>query len=366
MRTTFLLSKDPSYESTGDVTMAKLVMKLARDSHSVDAICLSPRPASTKDGYRRVFKSAPSPLPLLRNALRNRRSLVHCRFLLDDLVAAVSDTDTDLFVADHSFMAEAAIAALGADSATKLAVSTVVPEPLIWRATRGVIGRLEAPRIARDEARVARAARTVGSYDLEESEYFANLGVKRSYWLDVTLPSNVRVPVESTGKRLVFLGDRRWAPNHEALLQLLEWWPQISAGIPDAELCIVGAPDPDVTLPDLPAGVQDVGFVDDLDEMMSTCRALAAPIRTGGGVRVKILDAVSRGLPVVGTTAAVGSLGDLLGIAKLDAPDTFIEQCRRYLLDRDAAAAEGRRLYEINTDRWNDRLPHKTVGEWLS
>ena len=106
--------------------------------------------------------------------------------------------------------------------------------------------------------------------------------------------------------------------------------------------------------------------VDDLDEMMSTCRALAAPIRTGGGVRVKILDAVSRGLPVVGTTAAVGSLGDLLGIAKLDAPDTFIEQCRRYLLDRDAAAVEGRRLYEINTDRWNDRLPHKTVGEWLS
>ena len=35
---------------------------------------------------------------------------------------------------------------------------------------------------------------------------------------------------------------------------------------------------------------------------------MIAPIKTGGGVRVKILDSIRMGLPVIGTTAAIGSL----------------------------------------------------------
>ena len=80
---------------------------------------------------------------------------------------------------------------------------------------------------------------------------------------------------------------------------------------------------------------------------------------------MKILDAVSRGLPVIGTGPAVGSLGELLGIASIDDPGEFIDRCRNYLLDRGAAAGYGARLYEIGADRWQNRLPHKTVDEWL-
>lgn len=188
----------------------------------------------------------------------------------------------------------------------------------------------------------------------------------RSYWLDVTLPPATQIPVGATAPRLVFLGDRRWAPNHEALVQLIEWWPRIAAGIPNAELCLVGADDPKNPITDLPDGVHDMGFVDDLGAFMRTCRALAAPIRTGGGVRVKILESVAQGLPVVSTTAGVGSLGDLLGIDALDDSTAFIDRCRLYLTDVAAAQSEGERLYELNASRWENRLPHERVAEWLT
>ncbi len=47
--------------------------------------------------------------------------------------------------------------------------------------------------------------------------------------------------------------------------------------------------------PQYPDGVRDLGFVDDLPGFLGTCRAMIAPISTGGGVRVKILDAARMG-----------------------------------------------------------------------
>lgn len=368
MKAAFLLSKDPSLESTGDLTMANLVMDLAKTSHDVEVICLSGEPGSDKDGYTRVAKPAPRITDLVRESLRTRRSLVHTRFSIDGLVDAVDRSDAEIFVADHSYMAEGFLRSTrghdrrGGESI--LAVSTVVSETLVWKATRGVVGRADSRRIIRDELRVARNAYSVGTYDAEEAEFYASHGIRRAHWLDLTLPPKKRVDIGSSGPRLVFLGDRKWSPNQEAYELLVTWWPDIARGIEGAELRIVGSPDPDRTV-SLPDGVEDLGFVDDLDAFLSTCRAMIAPIVTGGGVRVKILDAASRGMPVVGTSAAVGSLGPVLGITGLDDKDAFVAECRRYLLDRDAAVQDGARIHDVNARRWHDEKPHRTVERWL-
>lgn len=345
--------------------MAKLLISLAQESHDVDVLCLSSHPESDADGHRRVRKSAPRVADLAWRSLRDRKSLVHTRFVTSELIDAIKQSDTDIFVADHSYMAESVLAAHGSRAAEVLAVNTCVPEGLIWTGTRGLVGRFETRRINDDELRVARAARSVASYDASEAEYFRSRGITRSYWLDVTLPSAKQIPIGRTAPRLVFLGDRRWAPNQDAFEQILEWWPRIASGIPEAELCIVGAAHAN-QVRELPEGVSDLGFVDDLGAFMSTCRALAAPIRTGGGVRVKILDAVSQGLPVVSTSAGIGSLGDLLGIEALDGADEFIEKCRHYLTDPKMATEEGDRLFQLNTARWEKQLPHEKVDQWLT
>ncbi|MGU3432787.1 glycosyltransferase [Actinomycetes bacterium M1A6_2h] len=369
MKATFLLAKDPAFESTGDLTMATLVMELARESYDIGVICLSGEPESTKFGFRRVPKTAPHMRQLLTDSVKSRRSLVHTRFSLDGLVTAIDETESDVFVADHSYMAEPFLESTRAhtrrNGGSILAVSTVVSETLVWNATRGIVGRADAHRITRDELRVARHAYTVGTYDEDEAQFYAEHGVRRAHWLDLTLPPKKRVDIGESGRRLVFLGDRKWAPNQEAFELLLEWWPEIADGIEGAELRIVGSPDPTKSVP-LPAGVEDLGFVDDLDRFLSTCRAMVAPIRTGGGVRVKILDAASRGMPVVGTAAAVGSLGPVLGVDGIDDRAAFIDECRRYLTSRDDAIADGERIHDQNAERWVLGKPHQAVQDWLA
>ena len=364
-KATFPLAKDPSHESTGDLTMAKLVMDMARSSFDVRVICLSATPESTKDGHRRVAKREVDLAGLALRSVKARRSLVHTRFDLDGLVDAINESESDVFVADHTYLGEPFLRSDKAGT-VPLAVNTVVSETLVWGATRGIVGKLDSRRILRDELRVARGAYTVGTYDEEEAKFYRNAGISRAHWLDLTLPPKKQVDVAGSSRRLVFLGDRQWPPNQEAFEILLQWWPDIARGIDGAELCIVGSPDTSAKQRDLPDGVRDLGFVDDLDAFLDSCRALVAPIMTGGGVRVKILDAASRGLPVVGTPAAVGSLEAVLGVSGLPERAEIVSACRELLLDRDKATAIGDALFETNSSRWFDRKPHTSVAEWLA
>lgn len=365
---TFLLSKDPVTERAGDIELGRLLMQLASDEFDVTALCLSAEsePVTLPEGVAltRIAKPEIRPAQLLADSLRRRRSLVHVRFDTDALVTAIEACDADVFVAEHSYMAESFLRSAKFGRAT-LVVNTNISEALVWRASRGPLGRVEAPRLRRDELRVARAADAVGTYDEPDAEFYRANGVPGARWLDVTLPPVPQVDIAATPRRLVFMGLRDWPPNQEAFLYALRLWPRICAGIEDAELCVIGKKKPGAADPVYPDGVRDLGFVPDLAEFLGTCRAMVAPIKTGGGVRVKILDAVRMGLPVVGTTAAIGDLGSLLGLQTFDDDDGFVAECRRYLTDPAAAADDGDRLYETNRQRWDERRPHRAVAALL-
>ncbi len=364
----FLLSKDPVADHGGDVELSRLFLELAAPAFEVSVICLSHEPAGTLafDGVPlvRVPKSGVRPLRLLVDVARSGRSLVHARFDNDDLVAAIDAAGADVYVAEHSYMAESFLRSSRLGK-SRFVVNTHVSESLVWRATRGALGRLQVGRLLRDELRVARAADAVGTFDAGEAQFYRSRGVRDARWMDITLPPGKQVAVGSTPRRLVLMGTRDWPPNQEAFEEALRLWPRIADGIDGAELCVIGAKAAKAAEPTYPAGVRDLGFVDDLPGFLGTCRSMIAPIRTGGGVRVKILDAARMGLPVVGTTEAVGSLEELLGLGVYDGDAAFVEQCRKYLLDSAGAAEAGDRLYRRNQEYWSDRRPHRAVTELL-
>ncbi len=363
MRVAFLLSKDPTTTHGGDLTISRELMDISRSQHDTVCICLSPGVSAVEVGDQliRVPKHEVAPAAIGLASLRKRRSLVHTRFDHDAYVEALNHVEADVYVADHSYMAEPYLRS--AHSPDRLLINTVISESLVWSETRGLIGRLDSVRIRRDELRVARAAHGVGTYDADEAAYYRDHGIPSARWLDITLPPKDAVDVGSTGRRLVFVGERAWPPNHQAFLRLLEWWPQISDGIADAELLVVGNRHKEALLPD---GVIDLGFVDDLDAVLATCRGIVAPVSTGGGVRVKILDAASRGLPVIATTAAVGSLSPVFEIACHDDRASFVAAARTLLTDVDVAAAEGHRIHAVNSDRWGDGVPQGAFLDWLA
>lgn len=362
MRTAeFLVAKDPVTDRTGDMAMLRLVMSLARESMSVRFLGMGPEDREHPDG-RIMRKPRIRMTSLAARAVRARRSLVHERFDGPDIRRAIRSSRADLFVADHAYMAEPYF---GAGRGEPLYTNTVVSESLVWSMTYGMLGRMQAPMILRDELRVARGSRAVGTYDDDEAAFYRGKGIARAHWLDLTLPSHETRPRELSAPRVAFLGDRQWRPNGEGFRILLELWPRISAGITGAELVIIGRAEEGAP-PALPDGVRDLGFVPDLEGLLATCRGILAPIRTGGGVRVKILEAASRGIPVVGTPAAVGSLDRSLGLAASPDDDAFVDAARALLLDAETARSAGEDLAERNRAHWAAGFPQRSIEAWLT
>lgn len=364
----FLLSKDPSVMHGGDVTMSQLLMRLAAARHDVHGLCLSSDAGlPAQPGLTRIPKGGARSWTTVSTSLRRRQSLVHARFNLDAFVGAVEAVDADIYVAEHSYMAEPFLRSRRAGGPGRLFVNTHIPESLVWREQHGRLpgAGFEEGRIRRDELRTARAAYAVGTFDADEAAAYRAAGVTRASWLPLTLPPVEPLDVAGSAPRLVFLGDRTWPPNEVGAAQARAWWPEISAGIEGAELAVVGKPGRNEPTRPTP-GIIEHGFVDDLDALLADCRALIAPIRTGGGVRVKILDAAARGLPVVSTTAGVGSLAGLLAMTPYDERDAFIARCRELLADAAAAAAEGSRLHATNADHWASGGPQRALDDWLS
>lgn len=363
-RLAFLLGKDPATSYGGDVTMFATLRSIAEERFETELICLSDQPSLADDPRTvRVSKPPVSRAGLLLRSARSRHSLVHTRFDTDGVRDAIERSTAERFVAVHSYMAEPYLRADRARPSDDLLVSTEVSEAAVWRRTFGAAGWLEGRRLERDEWRVASRARAVGGYDRDEMTAYAARGLA-AHWLPVTLPPQPAVDVAASAPRLVLLGNRTWRPNAQAAEDLLAWWPEISAGIPDAELWLVGQP-PDGRPPALPPGVTDLGVVTDMPSTLAGCRGLVAPISVGGGVRVKVLEAAARGLPVVLTRAGVGPIEAALGLEPAQDRADFVEQCRRLLLDADSAAEAGARLHDANTRRWSERHGQDAVLGWL-
>jgi GT2 family glycosyltransferase/glycosyltransferase involved in cell wall biosynthesis len=105
---------------------------------------------------------------------------------------------------------------------------------------------------------------------------------------------------------LLFVGSFRHPPNIDAVLWYAsEILPKIRTGLPGVKSYIVGA-DPPATIRRLAA--EDLiiaGFVPDLTPYLEGCRVSISPLRYGAGVKGKVNQAMSFGLPVVATTPSI-------------------------------------------------------------
>ena len=103
---------------------------------------------------------------------------------------------------------------------------------------------------------------------------------------------------------MVFLGSLDWRPNQDGARLLLDSiFPAVKAAEPRASLAIVGRNPPD-WLKEHAArtpGVRVFGNVPDVRPFLATCGMTVVPLRVGGGSRLKILESLSMGTPVVST-----------------------------------------------------------------
>ena len=111
--------------------------------------------------------------------------------------------------------------------------------------------------------------------------------------------------VESTGPRreLLFVGSMDYHANIEAAVRFAaDTWPLLRQRRPELRFSIVGrSPAPEVqALTKLPA-VAVTGTVDDVRPFYTQALAMVVPLRVGSGTRLKILESMAAGVPVVST-----------------------------------------------------------------
>jgi glycosyltransferase involved in cell wall biosynthesis len=103
--------------------------------------------------------------------------------------------------------------------------------------------------------------------------------------------------------RILFVGLMNYYPNVEAALRFThDVWPRLRERLPGSRLTLVGAtPAPAVlALGDI-AGVEVTGTVPDVRPYYAEAAVAIVPLRSGGGTRLKILEAMAAGVPVVST-----------------------------------------------------------------
>jgi len=152
-------------------------------------------------------------------------------------------------------------------------------------------------------------------------------------------------PAPHSGPVFLFVGNLGYLPNEDAAIHFSRHiLPAIRAGgAPDAVSHIAGGGASRPLLRELARhpGVVPLGQMPDLAPVYTRADVVVAPLRAGGGTRIKILEAFARGRPVVATPEAIEGIAAVHGTHAFIAntPDAFAGSCLQ--LARDPALSAG-------------------------
>ncbi|MEM2174653.1 MAG: glycosyltransferase [Candidatus Micrarchaeia archaeon] len=113
---------------------------------------------------------------------------------------------------------------------------------------------------------------------------------------------------ESTEEALLFIGTLSWEANIDGITWFIEnVWKDLKKEYPSLRFYIVGKNPPE-RLKKRCLMDQDIiftGFIEDLEPYYKRCRVFISPIRFGSGIKIKNINAMYRGIPMVTTSIGV-------------------------------------------------------------
>jgi glycosyltransferase involved in cell wall biosynthesis len=213
----------------------------------------------------------------------------------------------------------------------------------------------EARRFARFDRRHLRAYDVLLAMSDEDRELAARFTGARVEAVPNGVDTSALGPFPDPGgpPALLYTGTLDYAPNAEGLRWLLrEVWPRLAGR---AELLVVGRNPPEDVVRSAGPGVTFTGRVPEIAPYFARAHAVLVPLRSGAGTKLKVLDGLSSGRPVVSTSVGVEGIAADDGRHLLVADDgsAFADAVLRVLDDaplRARLGAEGRALAEQRYD----------------
>jgi glycosyltransferase involved in cell wall biosynthesis len=186
-----------------------------------------------------------------------------------------------------------------------------------------------------------------------------------------SLSSHVHARVRSSASplRTVFLGNLAYEPNADAMAYFVSHLlPPLLQVAPDATFDVIGPNASNDVRRHFGASVRFRGFVDDLGTALAEYDVMVVPLRVGGGTKLKVLDAMANGVPVVATRIGAEGLGLRHGTSAwiAETPSEFVDGIVRLkrdpeLAERVAASARG-----LVVERFSWPAIEERLAQWLS
>jgi len=299
-----------------------------------------------------VFVTKPGRLrvaPLAMHAMG--ASLLMGRFLsrqfVDRIQAITAAAKYDVVLFQHAYMAQyLECIKENLSGALKVASSEVLESRAFREKARiagGFKGRLlmrEARILDQAEARAFSGFDRVTFFSEEDRQHYTDCGGKvHAEVINLGLDMSRYELLEPAPKgelKVAFFGSFSWFANVDALEFLIsDVWPTVVAAIPTAELHIAGRDAPEWLRSNSALNIFAHGRVDSVRDFLRDKHAVLSPIRIGGGVRLKMLESLAWGRPVISTTAgAEGLESELVSLISLaDTPDEFAAVLKSFAKD---------------------------------
>ncbi|MCH7836082.1 MAG: glycosyltransferase [Chloroflexi bacterium] len=346
MRLLFLSSELPHPADSGGTIKTASILGYLKGRHHVDLLCFRRRPLTDEQarwcqatgGVETVpLNRGRTPIGLLGSYLRGIPLSIErnrSRRMVELVSGRLRDGGYDAVVVDGWLMAQylqpgfSGLALLHEHNA----------EHVMWRRqaqrernplVKALI-RLEYRRVRRYEAAILPRFEVVFAVSGADRQALIDLGAdpeRLRVLPNLPDPSLLERPPLSFAAAepvILYFGTLSWPPNQEGIQYFLgSVFPLVREKVPEVRFVVAGkCASPALRrLASQTAGVDFLGPVEDAEPLYRRARLFVEASRTGGGTRLKVLNALARGLPVVATPEGAEGLDTVPGEHLLVADD---------------------------------------------
>ena len=185
------------------------------------------------------------------------------------------------------------------------------------------------------------------------------------------VPNGVDIPapvtVDPNSQRIVFLGNMNYGPNADAAQWIVDKiLPRILASRPNAELRLVGIAPEGLRSSLTSPKVTFTGFAEDIRTAFNDASAALLALRSGAGTKLKVLEALAHGVPVVTTPIGNEGIGtvDEEHLLVRESAEDLADSVVRLLSDRELASrlAQNGREFVSRTHGWPHAVAELRAG----
>ena len=186
--------------------------------------------------------------------------------------------------------------------------------------------QVQAKRLKNEELNILKKANSVLCISEDDQAVFKKLIPEQKF---IYFPVGLEIEQNAVDKNMdlnkaYFIGAFDWEPNVEGLMSFIEKnWESVLEKHPDFKLHVAGRKMPESLINTSIKNIIFEGEVKSVDNFLADKSIFIAPIKSGGGVKIKVLEAMSKGKLVIASPQAVRGINIKKDVHYLDMGENF-------------------------------------------